>query len=343
MSSRRSLGNLDGTSEGIGGTNSVRVEAGTGDFRPPRGKLNDAGYVKGFTGEPLSKLKLQNLGTGHGVYSRQDLFTFSFKSLVAGEGVQITTVGDHIVFTNTLPYTDRFLNLRDTPSSFKGMDGKILAVDESTFSIKFIDPPRVSTSFTDLVDVPTSYAGMNGKYLRVNESVSRIEFADVKMPPSITFSETPPENPETGAAWWDITSGDIFYFYKDSNSQQWVEFAGDTRIIEQPYDYGTFFENTPAANEVIFRWRAPRSHKLGDNFSGCIFTCDVNPSAVFICKVLLNGQEVGTWRLNTDGSRVLTSNRQLNIPAGSEIKVVAPSVRDLSVKGLVVSFKGELQ
>lgn len=39
---------------------------------------------------------------------------------------------------------------------------------------------------------------------------------------SVTISGTPPGSPTTGSMWWDTTSGQLFIWYDDGTSSQWV-------------------------------------------------------------------------------------------------------------------------
>ena len=39
---------------------------------------------------------------------------------------------------------------------------------------------------------------------------------------SITVSDTPPPNPTQGALWWESVNGQMYVFYTDVNSSQWV-------------------------------------------------------------------------------------------------------------------------
>lgn len=39
---------------------------------------------------------------------------------------------------------------------------------------------------------------------------------------SITVSDTPPPNPTQGALWWESVNGQMYVFYTDANSSQWV-------------------------------------------------------------------------------------------------------------------------
>jgi hypothetical protein len=98
------------------------IQYGTGDLYPKsneggttdptnvtkrRTKGNSTSFV-GSTGgtelptgnqDLLNSIQMGNLGTGAGIYGRRESNTFYFKSLVAGDGVEITSSADTIVIT----------------------------------------------------------------------------------------------------------------------------------------------------------------------------------------------------------------------------------------------------
>lgn len=44
----------------------------------------------------------------------------------------------------------------------------------------------------------------------------------------VTTSATAPTSPYDGQVWYDTTDGRFFMYYEDTNSGQWVEFAGQS-------------------------------------------------------------------------------------------------------------------
>ena len=312
QNSRRSIGNLDGTSNGIGGTDTVRIQPGTGDFLQVAPTLQDNSYVSAK--QTTSELKIQNVGRGSNVFARReaDGQTYSFRRIQGGDGVSVIEVGDNLLI-NAATGADQFVKLKDTPSSFVGQNGKTLVVDEAN---------------------------------------SRLIFQDFVIPEQgarIAFSETPPSNPapREGDGWWNTTDGSFYLYYTDANSGQWIESgASEPETLPQnvfAYDYGSFFDGQPGPNDIVYRWRAPRNHTLENDFAGCLFTCGVNPTANTSFTVWLNGQQIGTWTLNSSGAVTMVSigDGSITVPANQEMKIVAPANADATLADLVISFKGE--
>jgi hypothetical protein len=347
--SRRSIGNLDGASNGIGGTDSVRIQAGSGDFMKAAPTVVDNSYVSGKSAN--LEIKMQNVGGGAGVFARRekDNQTYSFRRIQGGDGVSVIEGLDSIII-NASSGVDRFINLKDVPGSFQGQAGKTLVVDEDHNRLVFQEFPNPVTNFLALTDTPDSYQDANGQFLSVNTATGQLVFKEVVFPEQgarITFAAVPPSGALQGDGWWNTTDGTFFLYYSDGTSAQWVE-SGSSSPQQTPqtvfaYDYGAFFDGQPGASEVLYRWRAPRAHQLADNFLGCIFTAGVNPSATYVATVWINGAQVGTWTLNSSGASTLVSSGTgpIDVPANQEIKIIGSPQSDGTLADLVLSFKGE--
>ena len=73
-----------------------------------------------------------------------------------------------------------FTQLRDTPASYAGAGGKIVAVKQGEDGVEFVDPPPGSgaVKFTDLEDTPADYTGSEGKFVSVADDGSGLVFSD---------------------------------------------------------------------------------------------------------------------------------------------------------------------
>jgi hypothetical protein len=293
----------------MGGTDTVRIQSGSGDFLQAAPTVKDNSYVSAKPQQQV-EIKIQNIGRGSGSFAKRepDGVTYSFRRILGGEGVSVIETGDTILITGANG-ADQFIKLKDAPSTYVGQGGKILAVDEANNRLIFIDAPQTANR--------------------------------------IHFGPTPPDSAIQGDGWWNTTDGSFFLFYRDANSGQWVESgASEPAAIPQEqfaYDYGAFYDGQPGPLETIYRWRAPRAHTLFPNFEGCLFTCGVNPSQPFACDIFINGQMAGVWTINQAGAATMVSNSggAIDVPANVEIKIVAPAQTDATIADLVISFKGE--
>lgn len=71
--------------------------------------------------------------------------------------------------------TTSFLGLTDTPSSYSGQAGNLVAVNSTPDALEFV---AAVTAFLDLSDTPSSYSGQAGKMVAVNSTPDGLEFVD---------------------------------------------------------------------------------------------------------------------------------------------------------------------
>ena len=93
---------------------------------------------------------------------------------------------DDLYYTETeidtkLALQDEFTELTDSPSSYSGESGKVVAVKDTEDGLEFVvqsgsGSGAGASTFIELTDVPSSYNGQAGKYTVVNETEDGLEF-----------------------------------------------------------------------------------------------------------------------------------------------------------------------
>jgi len=76
---------------------------------------------------------------------------------------------------------DEFINLVDTPESYAGDGGKVIAVKDTEDGVEFVvqSGAGVVDEFTELIDTPSSYTGHLGEALVVASGETNLEFTEV--------------------------------------------------------------------------------------------------------------------------------------------------------------------
>jgi hypothetical protein len=73
--------------------------------------------------------------------------------------------------------------------------------------------------WTEILDDFVVDAPDDGKtYGRMNNT-----WAEVVIPPATVVSDTAPASPGANQMWWDSSTGDLFIWYNDGTSTQWVQ------------------------------------------------------------------------------------------------------------------------
>lgn len=70
----------------------------------------------------------------------------------------------------------------------------------------------------------------------------------------VSIGDLPPPNPQPGDLWWDSASGDLFIWYVDPTSSQWVAASTVSQTpIEPPPDaiHITYMQGLPALSDAV--------------------------------------------------------------------------------------------
>jgi hypothetical protein len=153
------------------------------------------------------------------------------------------------------------------------------------------------------------------QYVRQNAA-----WAPVDVPPGTIMSDTPPVGPDPGQMWWESDSGNLFIWYADGTSSQWVQINGGSGqkalISDTPPSnpvHGDIWYESDTGNFYVYvddgtsqQWIAPNVTLTGDYvpISGGTMTgaLGVNAGLVFPATQVpssdvntLDDYEEGTW------------------------------------------------
>jgi hypothetical protein len=67
---------------------------------------------------------------------------------------------------------------------------------------------------------------------------------------SVVVSDTPPVSPKPGDLWWDSVGGQLYVWFNDGNSSQWVVAVNQTGLTDAPNDTYTYGRHAGAWAQV---------------------------------------------------------------------------------------------
>lgn len=113
--------------------------------------------------------------------------------------------------------------------------GNLVRLDSnSRLGVKTLTPAvSLDINDTDAIHVPVGTTaqrptGASG-YIRYNSSTGKFEgftTAWGNLGGGAAISDTPPSNPGSGDLWWNATDGNLYVFYDDGTTTQWVDTTG---------------------------------------------------------------------------------------------------------------------
>lgn len=113
--------------------------------------------------------------------------------------------------------------------------GNLVRLDSnSRLGVKTLTPAvSLDINDTDAVHVPVGTTaqrptGASG-YIRYNSTTGKFEGFTTQwgnLGGGATISDTAPSNPSSGDLWWNSTDGNLYVYYTDADTSQWVDTTG---------------------------------------------------------------------------------------------------------------------
>lgn len=121
------------------------------------------------------------------------------------------------------------------------LDGDI--VDRQTYDDKFAGATQRSVQITVFSTTPTTLYYWCTYHTGMGNEVTTAQPGSGGGSASISVSDTAPESPSSGAIWYNSTSGVLYVYVEDADSQQWVQptapFPNITSILDLGISDGT--------------------------------------------------------------------------------------------------------
>jgi hypothetical protein len=129
-----------------------------------------------------------------------------------------------------------------TPYNSTNPSGYQTAANVTTALLPYA--PLASPTFTGTPTLPTGAVGVTQTKGNNTTALATTAFVLANAGAggaAVTVSDTPPASPTSGQQWWDSVSGQMFVWYVDANSSQWVAASSQAAGIgDAPNDANTY-------------------------------------------------------------------------------------------------------
>ncbi|HEY7034686.1 MAG TPA: hypothetical protein VH482_25330 [Thermomicrobiales bacterium] len=161
----------------------------------------------------------------------------------------------------------------------------------------------------------------------------------------VAIGATAPVSPVPGTLWWRTTDGNLYIFYNDGTTAQWVPAVASVGklIGGQYYLVAGAFTGAPTASVSLGLYVAALAFTLPANLTGSQAVATVGATAQTDVDVRVNGVSKGSLRWAagaTVGGFVWTS--AVSVAAGDRIELLAPATPDATLADVTWTLRGVL-
>lgn len=180
-----------------------------------------------------------------------------------------------------------------------------------------------------------------------NDLVAAFNALVASMPatPTIPIGATAPPSPAVGSLWWRTTDGNLYIYYNDGTTSQFIPAMASVGklVAGQYYLVAGALGGIPPASVSVGLYVAALAFTLPANLVGSQALAKTAASAQTDLDVQVNGTSKGKLRWGagaTVGSFVWAAS--VTIVVGDRIEIIAPAVADGTLADLTWTLRGTL-
>jgi len=199
-------------------------------------------------------------------------------------------------------------------------------------------------------------AGTAGQVLTTGGTAADPSWAAGGGGASITIADTPPGSPTAGAMWWDSVSGQLYIYYSDGTSSQWV--IANSSAAPTPPKYNLGFSYTGGvlgSSQLLGMHRASIAVTIPANFgsyaghvSQAGGTANATASTVISVERALNASpntftQVGTITIaaaSITPTFATAGGTAVSLAQGDVIRLVGPAIADSTLANFYCTLVG---
>jgi|SRR5215831_6264354 len=160
-----------------------------------------------------------------------------------------------------------------------------------------------------------------------------------------TTGPNPPANPQPGDLWWRNTDGNLYVWYDDGNSKQWVPAMASVGKVtaQQFYLVSGAYAGGPTASLSLGFYVAALPFTLPGGLAGSQAVAKTAPTSTTNFDVRVNGTSKGS--INWSGgvtTAAFTWAAAVSIAPGDRIELIAAATPDATLADITWTLRGAL-
>ncbi len=161
----------------------------------------------------------------------------------------------------------------------------------------------------------------------------------------VTYSATAPVDPDIGDWWYDTSTGTLYFWFDDGDSEQWVEpstdainlYVNNVRVLV----ISIAITGLPLDGEDIEGHLFVDDVDFPANFSGSLAKADTAATASTVFNVLHNNVSVATITFGIGGTTgTFSMASPLSVGAGDSLDLLCPATADATLANVKVTLRG---
>jgi len=189
-------------------------------------------------------------------------------------------------------------------------------------------------------DLDTVFGGHNDLVGAFNALV-----ASMPATPIIPIGATAPPAPAVGSLWWRTTDGNLYVYYNDGVTSQFVPAMASVGKLTagQYYLLAGALSGVPAASISLGYYVAALAFTLPQNLTGSQGVAKVAATAQTDVALVVNGTSKGNLRWGAGATVAgFVFAAAVAIAAGDRIELIAPATVDATLADLTWTLRGAL-
>jgi hypothetical protein len=160
----------------------------------------------------------------------------------------------------------------------------------------------------------------------------------------VTIGATAPTSPDVGQLWWRTTDGNLYIYYDDGTTAQWVPAMASVGklLAGQYYLLAGAVTGVPPAGVAVGLYVSALAFSLPANLSGSQAVAKTAATAQTDFTLSVNGTAQGTMRWAAGATVATFLSSAVALAIGDRVEITAPGTADATLADVSWTLRGSV-